>query len=66
MSRMRHLVEHAASAGVRIVNLSMGSRRLSEWLDFEAAARDHPEMLFVVSAGTTVPTSTRPGPIPHP
>ena len=51
MSRMRHLVEHAASAGVRIVNLSMGSRRLSEWLDFEAAARDHPEMLFVVSAG---------------
>ena len=51
MSRMRRLVEHAAAAGVRIVNLSMGSRRLSEWADFEAAARDHPEMLFVVSAG---------------
>ena len=51
MSRMRRLVEHAAAAGVRIVNLSMGSRRLSDWADFEAAARDHPEMLFVVSAG---------------
>ena len=51
MSRMRRLVEHAAAAGVRIVNLSMGSRRLSEWADFEAAARGHPQMLFVVSAG---------------
>ena len=51
MSRMRRLVEDAAAAGVRIVNLSMGSRRLAEWSDFEAAARDHPEMLFVVSAG---------------
>ena len=51
MSRMRRLVEHAAAAGVRIVNLSMGSRRRSEWADFEAAARDHPEVLFVVSAG---------------
>ena len=51
MSRMRRLVEHAAAAGVRIVNLSMGSRRRSDWVDFEAAARGHPEMLFVVSAG---------------
>ena len=51
MSRMRRLVEHAAAAGVRVVNLSMGSRRLSEWADFEAAARDHPRILFVVSAG---------------
>ena len=51
MSRMRRLVEHAAAAGVRIVNLSMGSRRLSDWAGFEAAARGHPQMLFVVSAG---------------
>ena len=51
MSRMPDLVEHAASAGVRIVNVSMGSRRSSEWADFEAAARARPEMLFVVSAG---------------
>ena len=51
MSRMPDLVEHAAAAGVRIVNISMGSRRRSEWADFEAAATTHPQMLFVVSAG---------------
>ena len=51
MSRMPQLVQHAAAAGVRIMNISMGSRRLSDWTAFEAAARAHPEMLFVVSAG---------------
>ena len=51
MSRMPDLVEHAAAAGVRIMNISMGSRSRDEWADFEAAARAHPEMLFVVSAG---------------
>ena len=51
MWRMPDLVEHAAAAGVRIMNISMGSRRLPEWRDFETAARAHPEMLFVVSAG---------------
>ena len=51
MSRMAELVEHAAAAGVRIMNLSMGSRRHHEWADFERAARARPEMLFVVSAG---------------
>ena len=51
MRRMSDLVEHAAAAGVRIMNISMGSRRRSEWTDFEIAAQAHPEMLFVVSAG---------------
>ena len=51
MWRMPDLVEHAAAAGVRILNISMGSRRRSEWADFETAARAHPQMLFVVSAG---------------
>ena len=51
MWRMPDLVEHAARAGVRIVNMSMGSRRPDEWTEFGAAARAHPEMLFVVSAG---------------
>ena len=51
MGRMPALVDHAAAAGVRIMNVSMGSRRLSDWIDFETAARAHPEMLFVVSAG---------------
>ena len=51
MWRMPDLVEHAAQAGVRVVNISMGSRRRSDWTDFETAARARPEMLFVVSAG---------------
>ena len=51
MTRMPDLVAHAAAAGVRIVNVSMGSRRRSEWAHFETAARAHPEMLFIVSAG---------------
>ena len=51
MARMTDLIAHAAAAGVRIMNISMGSRRLSDWTDFEAAARGHPEMLFVISAG---------------
>ena len=51
MSRMPDLVEHAAAADVRIMNISMGSRRRSEWAGFEAAARAHPAILFVVSAG---------------
>jgi len=48
---MPELVEHAAAAGVRVMNISMGSRRRSDWTAFEATARAHPEMLFVVSAG---------------
>ena len=51
MSRMPDLIAHAAAAGVRIMNISMGSRRHFEWVDFETAARAHPEMLFIVSAG---------------
>ena len=39
MTRMAALVEHAVSAGVRVMNISMGSRRRHEWADFERAAR---------------------------
>ena len=53
MSRMPDLVGHAAAAGVRIMNISMGSRSRTEWADFEAVARAHPGMLFVVSAGNS-------------
>jgi subtilisin family serine protease len=51
MSRMGALVEHAAERGVRIVNLSLGGRNAEEWASFAQAARRHPEMLFVASAG---------------
>ena len=51
MARMGELVEDAAGKGVVIVNLSLGSRKAREWRAFEEAARAHPEMLFIASAG---------------
>lgn len=51
MARMGELVEHAAARGVRIVNLSLGGRDAEEWHSFAEAARRHPEMLFIASAG---------------
>ena len=51
MSRMRALVEHADSNGVSIVGMPLGSNRQEDWGAFERAARAHPHMLFIVSAG---------------
>jgi Subtilase family len=51
MTRLGDLVEHAASHGARIVNLSLSSFRREEWAAFEAAAARHPEILFMVAAG---------------
>lgn len=51
MERMTDLVEHAAGLGIRVVNLSMGSNDAGDWEAFEAAARRHPRMLFILSAG---------------
>ncbi|HSH43812.1 MAG TPA: S8/S53 family peptidase, partial [Arenicellales bacterium] len=51
MERMTGLIDHAAAQGVVIVNLSMGSNDRGDWQAFEDAARAHPDMLFVVSAG---------------
>ena len=51
MQRMADLVEDAAAKGIRIVNLSLGGRDPDEWQAFAAAARRHPEMLFIASAG---------------
>jgi subtilisin family serine protease len=45
------LIDHAASHGARIVNLSLTSSERAEWAAFEQAARRHPEILFVVAAG---------------
>lgn len=44
-------VEYLAQHGVRLVNISQGSWREPDWLDFQRAALAHPEMLFIVSAG---------------
>ncbi len=51
MRRMRDLVEHAARHGVALVGLPLGGYRAAEWEAFAAAARAHPDMLFVASAG---------------
>ncbi len=51
MSRMTEAVGIAAAAGASIVAMPMGSRRLDDWTAFAEAAADHPDMLFVVSAG---------------
>lgn len=45
------LIEHAANAGVRILNMSMGSGNKEEWMCFYHSAQDHKDILFVVSAG---------------
>lgn len=51
MDRMRALIADAASKGIVIVNVSMGSGERGEWEAFAQAAGAHPDMLFVVSAG---------------
>lgn len=51
MDRMTELVRDAADKGIVIVNMSMGSNEWGDWQAFAAAARAHPQMLFVVSAG---------------
>ncbi len=51
MRRMGALVEAAARDDVFILMMPLGSRTESQWNEFAAAARNHPDMLFVVSAG---------------
>lgn len=51
MSRMMALVEHAADNQVTILGMPLGSNRPEDWGSFERAARAHPQMLFIVSAG---------------
>ncbi|MBX2869183.1 MAG: S8 family serine peptidase [Acidiferrobacterales bacterium] len=51
MTRMKALVTHADSLGVRIIGMPLGSRKESDWLAFEQAAKANPHILFVVSAG---------------
>ncbi len=51
MARMEALVDHAARHQVAIVGLPLGGNRAQEWSAFAKAARAHPEMLFIASAG---------------
>ncbi len=51
MHRMTELVRDAAEKDVLIMNLSMGSNKLEDWQAFATAAKQHADMLFIVSAG---------------
>jgi hypothetical protein len=51
MDRMTALIDDAAAKGVVVMNISMGSNRREDWEAFAAAAENHPDMLFVLSAG---------------
>jgi hypothetical protein len=51
MSRMQALVDHAASNQVVILGMPLGSNRPEDWGGFARAARAHPELLFIASAG---------------
>lgn len=51
MSRMTQLVAHAAEIGVAVVGMPLGGNKLDQWQDFADAAKLHPEILFVASAG---------------
>jgi hypothetical protein len=51
MARLDALIEHAASHGARVMNLSLASFDRDEWAAFEQAATRHPEVLFLVAAG---------------
>lgn len=51
MQRMEQLLEHAADHEVRIVGLALGGNRKEDWVHFESAAKKHPQILFIASAG---------------
>ena len=51
MCRFNDLIDHAENAGVRIVNMSMGSYSQDDWTCFHDGAKQHPHVLFVISAG---------------
>jgi len=51
MHRMRELIAHIDSLDIRLVGMALGGNRAEEWEVFEQAAKQYPQMLFVVSAG---------------
>lgn len=51
MRRMGDVIGYAARNGARIVMMPLGSNREIDWRVFALTARQHPEILFVVSAG---------------
>ncbi len=51
MTRMRALIEHASENDVRVIGLPLGGNRPEEWDTFLSVAAEHPDLLFIASAG---------------
>ena len=51
MSRMVQLVADAAALGVAVVGMPLGGNKQDQWQAFSDAAKLHPEILFIASAG---------------
>ena len=51
MCLFNDLIDHAQRAGVKIINMSMGSYSRDDWICFYDGAKKHPNILFVISAG---------------
>ena len=51
MCKFDDLIEHIAQNSIRIVNLSMGSKKIEDWLCFKKALEKHNQIIFIVSAG---------------
>ena len=51
MYRMGEMIDHIASHGVRLVNISLVDRELESWHSFADAAKRQQNILFVVAAG---------------
>ena len=45
------MIEHINKNSIRLVNISMGSSKKSDWLCFKKAATKYKNIIFVVSAG---------------
>lgn len=51
MTRMRALIKHAEEHDVQILGMPLGGNQASEWQTFTEVAAEHPELLFIASAG---------------
>ena len=51
MCNFKELIEHIAENSIRLVNLSMGSKKLKDWICFNEIANKYKDIIFVVSAG---------------
>ena len=49
--RFYQAIQYSHARGSRIVNISLGSNDIDDWEALDRAMEDHPDMLFVVSAG---------------